>query len=99
MSNLMGKLWAAPVSLVGLLLALAVLPFGARLQRGHNALQVLNFPFGNGALTLGNVVLKGGARIDGGGALVATAGAGAGKRSNGAAGGGMKPAKKPKTGV
>lgn len=57
MNNVAGKLWAAPVSLIGLLLALGALPFGARLLRGHNALQVLNFPLGNGALTLGNVVL------------------------------------------
>ena len=57
MTNPLGKLWTLPNTLIGLLLGLAALPFGARLALGHNAVQFLNYPLGRGALTLGNVVL------------------------------------------
>ncbi|MDO9451296.1 MAG: hypothetical protein Q7J29_00390 [Stagnimonas sp.] len=56
-SSAIGKLWASPITLVGLLVGLLAWPLGARPTRGHNAIQFLCFPFGSGALTLGNVVL------------------------------------------
>jgi hypothetical protein len=59
-----GKLWAAPNTLLGLLLGLPSLAFGARIVRGHNALQFLGYPLGSGALTLGNVVLYAGCGPD-----------------------------------
>lgn len=53
----LGKLWASPVTLIGLLAGGLAWPFGARAHWGHNAVQFLHFPLGRGALTLGNVVL------------------------------------------
>jgi hypothetical protein len=58
--DVLGKLWAAPVSLAGLLLGLPALAFGARLSIGDNAIRFTGFPMGSGALALGNVVIYAG---------------------------------------
>ena len=57
MSLWIGRLWAAPVTLIGLLIGSLGLLFGARVQCGFNAIQFLRYPCGRGALTLGHVVL------------------------------------------
>lgn len=59
-------LWTLPNSLPGLLLGLAGLPFGVRLrwQRHELALVVRRWPWGGGALTLGNVIVHTGERLD-----------------------------------
>lgn len=55
----LGKLWASPVSLVGLLLGLLGVPFGSRLRFEQNALVFHRYPFGpGGTLVLGNVMLN-----------------------------------------
>lgn len=54
----LGKLWAAPVSLFGVVLGLLALPLGARLRIEHNALVFARYPVGpGGVLVLGNVML------------------------------------------
>lgn len=59
----LGALWALPLSLPMLALALAARPFGARLAVRGPAVVVTCFPFGpTGALALGQVVLS---RLDG----------------------------------
>ena len=60
MLDLAGKLWTSPNTLVGLTLGVAGLPFGARIAIGHNAIQFLDYPWGGGALALGNAILYGG---------------------------------------
>ena len=55
--SLLGKLWTLPNTLVGLSLGLPALAFGARIVRGHNALQFFDMPLGHGAIALGNVIL------------------------------------------
>lgn len=62
----LGMLWTLPNSVPGLLLGVAGLAFGARLrwQRGELALVVRRWPWGGGALTLGNVILHTGERLD-----------------------------------
>lgn len=55
--DLLGKLWTAPNSLLGLIAGLSMVPFGARVSVGDNALRFENIPLGRGALTLGNIVL------------------------------------------
>ncbi|KZC16273.1 MULTISPECIES: hypothetical protein [unclassified Rhodanobacter] len=63
----LGMLWALPNSLLGLLLGLAGLAFGARLrwQPRELALVVRRWPWGRGgALTLGNVIVHTGERLD-----------------------------------
>lgn len=59
-------LWTLPNSVIGLLLGIAGLPFGARMrwQRSVLALVVSRWPRGNGALTLGNVIIHVGDRLD-----------------------------------
>ena len=55
----LGKLWASPVTLLGLLLGLLGLVLGSRLRVEHNALVFHRYPFGpGGALVLGNVILS-----------------------------------------
>ena len=55
----LGKLWALPVSLVGLLLGLLGVPFGSRPRFEQNALVFHRYPFGpGGAMVLGNVMLN-----------------------------------------
>jgi hypothetical protein len=58
--DLVGKLWTLPNSIVGTLIGLAALPFGARITVGDNAIRFERLPFGCGALALGNVVLYAG---------------------------------------
>ena len=57
----LGKLWASPNTLLGLVVAVLGLPFGARLARGDNSLDVLGHWLLSltpaRAITLGNVVL------------------------------------------
>ena len=53
-----GKIWASPNTLLGLVLGLAGVPFGADIGFGNGAIQFTNYPWGGGlgsALTLGNV--------------------------------------------
>ncbi len=55
----LGKAWASPVTLVGLLLGAVGLALGSRLRIEHNALVFHRYPFGpGGALVLGNVILN-----------------------------------------
>jgi hypothetical protein len=63
----LGVLWTSPNSALGLLLGLAGLAFGARLrwQPCELALVVCRWPWGRGgALTLGNVIVHTGGRLD-----------------------------------
>ncbi len=61
----LGVVWASPVSLSGLLVGLAALPFGARARFADRALVFHLFPWGpGGALTLGNVILHTGGSMD-----------------------------------
>ncbi len=56
----LGALWTSPNTLLGLLVGLAGLPFGARLRlsRRELALVFQRYPWGpRGALTLGNVIV------------------------------------------
>lgn len=67
MALLAGLLWSSPNSLLGLLAGLAGLPFGARAQwcRRECALVFRRWPWGpGGAITLGNVILHTGDRLD-----------------------------------
>lgn len=53
-----GAIWTSPNTLLGLLLGLPGLAFGARLTVGDAALVFLRYPWGSGsALTLGNVIV------------------------------------------
>lgn len=63
--QLAGVLWTLPNTLFGLLLGGSGLLFGARLvwQRRQWALVFLDFPFGRGALVLGNVIVCAGASL------------------------------------
>ena len=63
----LGICWTLPNSLLGLLTALIGLAFGARMrwQPGELAVVVHRWPWGaGGALTLGNVILHTGERLD-----------------------------------
>ena len=63
----LGMLWTLPNSLAGLLLGVAGLAFGARMrwQPRELALVVCRWPWGRGgALTLGNVIVHTGDRLD-----------------------------------
>ncbi len=55
--DVLGKLWTAPNTLLGLLVGFPMLLAGARISLGDNAIRFQNLPVGRGALTLGNVVL------------------------------------------
>jgi hypothetical protein len=61
----LGLLWALPNTLLGLLLGLAGLPFGARfgVERAQRAVVVRQWPWGQGALTLGNSIVHSGADL------------------------------------
>jgi hypothetical protein len=64
---LAGALWTAPNTVLGLLAGGVALAFGARARwhPGAGALVFQQFPWGpGGALTLGNVILHTGARLD-----------------------------------
>jgi hypothetical protein len=57
LGDLLGKVWNAPNSAVGLVVGLAGLPFGAQVSLGNNAIQFANNPLtSSGAITLGNVI-------------------------------------------
>ncbi len=61
-----GAIWASPNTLLGLLIGLPALAFGARLQISDGALVFLRYPWGpGGALTLGNAILCTHATLDG----------------------------------
>jgi hypothetical protein len=63
----LGMLWTLPNSAAGLLLGCIALPFGARMrwQRRELAVVVRSWPWGaGGALTLGNVIVHTGQRLD-----------------------------------
>lgn len=54
----LGKIWNLPNTVVGLIIGVAGMPFGAKIKFGDNAIEFLNYPWGpGGALTLGNVIL------------------------------------------
>ena len=54
----LGAVWALPVTLLGLVAGLVLLPFGARVGRDGPALVFRHVPVGpGGAMTLGNVIL------------------------------------------
>lgn len=63
----LGMLWTLPNTLLGLLLGVAGVAFGARMrwQRRELALVVRRWPWGHGgALTLGNVIVHTGEHLD-----------------------------------
>lgn len=63
----LGILWTSPNSLIGLLLGIAGMPFGAHvhLSRRDLALVFQRWPWGpGGALTLGNVIVHTGETLD-----------------------------------
>ncbi len=64
-AQLLGLIWAAPVSLVGFIVGLVAMIRGARLRVSDSALVFHKVPFGpGGALTLGNVILHTGHSLD-----------------------------------
>lgn len=63
--QMLGIAWAVPLTLAGLIVGLAALPFGARAKWSDAALVFHRVPFGpGGALTLGNVILHTGESLD-----------------------------------
>ena len=58
----LGLLWASPNTLLGVLLGVLGVPFGARfgVDRAQRALVVRQWPWGRGALTLGNSIVHSG---------------------------------------
>ena len=61
----LGLLWAAPMSLLGLLVGAVAMLRGARAKFSDSALVFHKVPFGpGGALTLGNVILHTGHSLD-----------------------------------
>jgi RHS repeat-associated protein len=55
--DVLGKVWALPNTLIGVVVGAAGVPFGARVQLGNNAIQFVHYPLGEAgeALSLGNV--------------------------------------------
>jgi hypothetical protein len=65
LAQIVGSAWASPMTVAGLLVGLAALPFGARARVSDAALVFHEMPFGSGgALTLGNVILHTGRSMD-----------------------------------
>jgi hypothetical protein len=63
--QLLGAVWAAPLTIAGLLAGVAAWPLGARPVFSDGALVFHHYPLGpGGALTLGNVILHTGASLD-----------------------------------
>lgn len=63
---LCGMFWTVPNTMLGLLLGLPALAFGAKLRIGDGALVFLDYPWGpGGALALGNVIVCTHASLDG----------------------------------
>lgn len=58
----LGVVWAVPNTLLGVLLGVIGVPFGARFgfDRGQRAVLVRQWPWGRGALTLGNSIVHSG---------------------------------------
>jgi RHS repeat-associated protein len=59
-ANVLGKVWNAPNTILGLTLGLTSLPFGSSASFGHNSIMFENYPWmaeGGLGLTLGNVTL------------------------------------------
>ncbi len=52
-----GKVWTLPNTIVGLAVGIAGMPFGATISIGNNAIQFENYPWGAGAITLGNSII------------------------------------------
>lgn len=64
-AQMLGMVWASPMSLAGLLAGFAAMPFGARAHLSDGAIVFLKFPWGpGGALTLGNTILFTGHSLD-----------------------------------
>jgi hypothetical protein len=65
LAQILGAVWASPMTLTGLLVGVTALPFGARMKVSDAALVFHRMPFGpGGALTLGNVILHTGHSLD-----------------------------------
>ncbi|GAB4184878.1 MAG: hypothetical protein Tsb002_08240 [Wenzhouxiangellaceae bacterium] len=63
--DIAGKVFALPNTVLGGIIGLAGIPFGATVTFGDNAIVFNNFPFGpGGALTLGNVILSTGPTLN-----------------------------------
>lgn len=64
-AQLIGLLWAAPISLFGVIVGVVAMLNGARVRVSDSALVFHKVPFGpGGALTLGNVILHTGQSLD-----------------------------------
>ncbi|RZA37372.1 MAG: hypothetical protein EOP92_00635 [Lysobacteraceae bacterium] len=66
-AQVLGAVWTAPNTVIGLLAGIAGLPFGARMQwrLQERALVFQQWPWGpGGAITLGNTILHTGASLD-----------------------------------
>lgn len=64
-AQVLGGLWASPLTLAGLIAGIVAMPFGARARFSDAALVFHRVPFGpGGALTLGNVILHTGHSLD-----------------------------------
>lgn len=64
-AQVLGVVWASPLTLAGIVAGALAVPFGARMQASDAALVFDRFPFGpGGALTLGNVILNTGRSLD-----------------------------------
>jgi RHS repeat-associated protein len=56
--ELIGKAWASPATAIGVIAGLAAFPpFGTGVRIANNAIQFVNYPWGSGAITLGNAQL------------------------------------------
>lgn len=56
--DLTGKIWTSPVTAAGLIIGIAGVPFGADIGISNNAIWIENYPWGSGAITLGNTVIS-----------------------------------------
>ena len=65
LAQIIGGVWASPMTAAGLIAGLLALPFGARATVSDAAVVFHGVPFGpGGALTLGNVILHTGQSMD-----------------------------------
>lgn len=62
--SVLGNLWTAPNSVLGLMAGLLAVPFGARPYRVAEAIAFRNVPHFAGALTLGGIILHSGRTLD-----------------------------------
>lgn len=56
--DLAGKVWALPNTIIGTVVGLAGVPFGADTRFTNNAIWFENYPLGEGAVTIGNAVIS-----------------------------------------